>query len=427
MPVKSSSLDSVTCPQCGELIAITETLHHQLTESVRKEYEDKLAAQERLLSERETQLTARTQELDAKEQGIEARVQTALADELKEQKAGLVEAARIEAEKALAVEMQDLRDTLQTQETKLAEARQTEIALRKRERELEERGKEIELEVARKMDAERQQVEEATARRIADEYRMKDAEKDKKMSDMMRQIEELKRKAEQGSQQTQGEVQELELEKELAALFPFDTIAPVPKGMQGADVIQEVISNKGNRCGSIIWESKRTKSWSDGWIAKLKDDQRTARADVAILVTQSLPKEMRTFGYVDGVWVTDYACFYGLALAMRQKITELAFTKLMAAGKNEKADVLFHYLTGVEFRQRVEAIVEAFSDMKAELDKERRMYERSWAKREKQLQVVLLNTTGMHGDLQGIIGPSMQTIPALEAGDPFVEDVAITS
>jgi len=126
---------------------------------------------------------------------------------------------------------------------------------------------------------------------------------------------------------------------------------------------------------------------------------------------------MRTFGFMDGVWVMDYTCFYGLALAMRQKITELAFTKSMAASKNEKADVLFHYLTGVEFRQRVEAIVEAFSDLKIELDKEKRMFERAWAKREKQLQVVLLNTTGMYGDLQGLIGPSMQTIPALESGD----------
>ena len=243
------------------------------------------------------------------------------------------------------------------------------------------------------------------------------------MSDMMRQIEDLKRKAEQGSQQAQGEVQELELEKELVALFPFDTIQPVPKGMQGADVIQEVISNSGNRCGSIIWESKRTKNWSDGWVAKLKDDQRTARADVAIIVTQSLPKDMRTFGFVDGVWVTNYTCFYGLALAMRQKIAELAFTRSMAASKNEQADVLFHYLTGVEFRQRVKAIVETFSDMKAELDKEKRVYERAWAKREKQLQVVLLNTTGMYGDLEGLIGPSMQSIPVLEAGDPGAENV----
>jgi hypothetical protein len=231
MPSKPSSLDRITCPQCGELIAITETLHHQLTASVRKEYEDKLVAQEQSLSERETEIAARTKALDVKEQGIEARVQTALASELEKQKAAFAEAARAEAAKALAVEMQDLRDTLQAKDTKLEEARQTEIALRKRERALEERTKDIELEVARQMDAERKEVEDKTARRITDEYRMKDAEKDKKMSDMMRQIEELKRKAEQGSQQTQGEVQELELEKELAALFPFDNIQPVPKGM----------------------------------------------------------------------------------------------------------------------------------------------------------------------------------------------------
>jgi hypothetical protein len=306
MPSKTSSHDSITCPKCGELIAITETLHHQLTESVRREYEDKLAAQEQSLSEREAEITARKKELDDKERGIEERVQTALTSELEKHKAVLVKTARAEAEKALGVELQDMRDQLQTKEAKLEEARQTELALRKRERDLEERAKDIELEVARKIDEERQRVEEATARRIADEYHMKEAEKDKKISDMMRQIEDLKRKAEQGSQQTQGEVQELELEKELAALFPYDNIQPVPKGMQGADVIQEVISNSGNRCGSIIWESKRTKNFGNDWVAKLKDDQRAVRADVAIIVTQSLPKDMRTFGYMDGVWVTDY-------------------------------------------------------------------------------------------------------------------------
>jgi hypothetical protein len=326
MPSKTSSLDSIVCPQCGELIPITETLHQQLTQSLRQEYEDKLAAQEQSLSEREAAITARMKALDNKEREIEERVQATVANELEKHKAAVAKSARAEAEKALAVELQDLRDTVQTNEAKLEEARQNEIALRKRERELEDRAKDIELEVARQMDAERRRVEEETARRLTDEYRMKEADKDKKISDMMRQIEELKRKAEQGSQQTQGEVQELELEKELTALFPFDTIQPVPKGMRGADVIQDVIDNRGNRCGSIIWESKRTQSWSDGWIAKLKEDQRAARADVAILVTQALPKDIRTFGDIDGVWVTNYVCFYSLAVAMRQKITELAST-----------------------------------------------------------------------------------------------------
>jgi hypothetical protein len=209
-PSSPSSLDSIACPKCGELIAITETLHHQLTESVRQEYEDKLAAQEQSLSEREAEIATRNKALDDKERRIEVRVQTALTSELEKHKAAVAKTARAETEKVLAVELQDLRDQLQTNEAKLDKARQNEIALRKRERELEDRAKDIELEVARKMDDERRRVEEETARRLTDEYHMKEAEKDKKISDMMRQIEELKRKAEQGSQQTQGEVQELE-------------------------------------------------------------------------------------------------------------------------------------------------------------------------------------------------------------------------
>lgn len=416
----TSQGDKIRCPECQALIPITETLQHQLTESVRREYEEKIAEQERGFSEREKSLTTKAKELDAKEEGIEERVQVSLKSELAKQKLAVMVDAKKQAHEEMSVELKDLQEDLKAKEEKLQQARETELALRKRERELEDRAKDIDLEVARKIDTEKSKVEEETAKRITEDNRMKDAEKEKKMSDMMRQIEDLKRKAEQGSQQTQGEVQELELEKELAALFPVDTIVPVPKGMQGADVIQEVNSNSGNRCGSIIWESKRTKNWSDGWIVKLKEDQRAAKSDVAVIITQVLPKDIPNFGFMDGVWVTNYACFYGLALAIRQKLTELAFTKSMAAGKNEKADVIFHYLTGTEFRQRVEAIVEAFSDMKTELDKERRSAERGWAKREKQLQTVLLNTAGMYGDLQGLIGNSLQTIPALEAGS---EDV----
>jgi len=412
----NNQTDKIKCPECNALIPITETLQHQLTESVRKEYEERLAEQKRSLSKQQKELTQKEKALEEKEKSIDEMVQQSLKVELEAQKKVLSEKAKKEAQEELALEMKDLRDDLKVKEEKLEEAKKTELQLRKRERELEERAKDIELEVARKMDQERKKVEDEVAKRILDERRMKDAEKDKQINDMRRQIEDLKRRAEQGSQQAQGEVQELELEKELSQLFPVDNVQPVPKGMQGADVIQEVLTNSGGRCGAIIWESKRTKNWSDGWIPKLKDDQRTAKADVAVIVTQILPKDTRNFGFVDGVWVTDYASFPGLALALRQKLTELAFTKAMVASKDKRADVLFHYLTGSEFRQRVEAIIEAFSDMKIELDKEKRLYERSWAKREKQLQSVLLNTAGMYGDLQGMIGSSMQTIPALEAG-----------
>ncbi|MBI2013225.1 MAG: DUF2130 domain-containing protein [Candidatus Colwellbacteria bacterium] len=412
----SNQTDKIKCPECNALIPITETLQHQLTESVRKEYEEKMAEQKRSLFEQQKELAKKEKILEEKEKNIDERVQQNLKVELEAQKKILSEKAKKEAQDELALEMKDLREDLRTKDAKLEEAKKTELQLRKRERELETRAKDVELEVARKIDQERKKVEDEIAKRFLDEHRMKDAEKNKQIGDMRRQIEDLKRRAEQGSQQAQGEVQELELEKEISQLFPVDNVQPVPKGMQGADVIQEVLTNSGSRCGAIIWESKRTKNWGDGWISKLKDDQRTAKADVAVIVTEVLPKDIRNFGFIDGVWVTNYASFPGLALALRQKLTELAFTKAMATSKDKKADILFHYLTGPEFRQRVETIIEAFSDMKTELDKEKRSYERSWTKREKQLQSVLLNTAGMYGDLQGMIGSSMQTIPTLEAG-----------
>ena len=386
----NNQTDKIKCPECNALIPITETLQHQLTETVRKEYEEKLAEQKHALSKQQKELTQKEKALEEKEKDIDERIRQGLKVEIEAQKKILSEKAKKEARDEISLEMKDLRDDLKTKEEKLEEAKKTELQLRKRERELEARTKDIELEVARKIDQERKRVEEEVVKRISDERRMKDAEKDKQINDMRRQIEDLKRRAEQGSQQTQGEVQELELEKEISQLFPIDNVQSVPKGMQGADVIQEVLTNSGNRCGAIIWESKRTKNWSDGWISKLKDDQRTAKADVAVIVTEVLPKDVRNFSFVDGVWVTNYASFHGLALALRQKLTELAFTKSMAVSKDKKADILFHYLTGPEFRQRVEAIIEAFSDMKTELDKEQRLYERSWAKREKQLQSVLL-------------------------------------
>ncbi len=414
--------DKIRCPKCNTLIPITETLQHQLTESVREEYEGKLAEQKQLFEEQQKELVQKEKTLEEKEKNIDETIQQRLKSELEIQKKNIQEKVRKDIQDEMSIEVEDLRSTLKEKEEKLEEAKKIELQLRKRERELEERTKDIELEVARKINQERKNIEDEVVKRFVDEYRMKDAEKDKQINDMRKQIEDLKRRAEQGSQQSQGEVQELELEKEISQFFPVDNIKPVPKGMKGADVIQEVLTNSGNLCGVIIWESKRTKNWSDGWIGKLKNDQRTVKADIAVIVTQVLPKDLRNFGFVDGVWVTNYISLQGLAIALRQKLTELAYTKALVMSKDKKADILFQYLTGPEFRQRVEAIIEAFSDMKTELDKEKRLYERSWAKREKQLQSVLLNTAGMYGDLQGMIGSSMQTIPALEAGDAEEED-----
>lgn len=231
---------------------------------------------------------------------------------------------------------------------------------------------------------------------------------------MQRQIEELKRKAEQGSQQLQGEVQELELESLLKTRFPLDSIEPVPKGEFGGDVVHRVMGPLGQACGAILWETKRTKNWTDGWLPKLREDQRAAKADLAILITHALPKDVESFAQVDGVWVAHPRVAIPLALALRQLLVEVAGARKSSEGQQTKTELVYQYLTGPRFRQRVQAIVEAFSSMKEDLDRERKVILKQWAKRDEQISRVLEATVGMYGDLQGIAGKSLQEIDGLE-------------
>ena len=231
---------------------------------------------------------------------------------------------------------------------------------------------------------------------------------------MQKNIEELKRRAEQGSQQLQGEVLELELENQLASKFPFDSIEPVAKGEFGGDVLQRVVSQSGQQCGSILWESKRTKNWSDGWLTKLRDDQRTAKAEIAVIVSLALPKGVETFEMVDGIWVTHPRAAIPIATVLRQSLLEIATTRQASAGQQTKTEMIYQYLTGPNFRHRVEAIVEAFSTMQTDLDKEKKAIMKQWSKRETQIDRVMNATVGMYGDLQGIAGASLQEIEGLE-------------
>jgi len=231
---------------------------------------------------------------------------------------------------------------------------------------------------------------------------------------MQRQIEELKRKAEQGSQQLQGEVLELELENLLRSKFPFDQIEPVPKGEFGGDAVHRVTSPVGQRCGTMLWESKRTKNWTAGWLPKLREDQRAAKADVAILVSVVLPEGVESFDLVDGVWVTSPRTAIPVAIALRQTLIDLHCARQSSEGQQTKMELVYQYLTGPRFRHRVEAIVEKFADMQEDLDKERRMMTKQWAKREEQIRCVIESTAGMYGDLQGIAGKSIQEIEGLE-------------
>ena len=399
------------CPECGAEIAINETLRHQFAEQAKAELRQQIVEERKALAEKERQLISREDSLVSAEQDIEKRLQ----EKFEAEKVNLRQAALEMARGELAVELADVRADAAEKAGKLKEAQDNELELRKEKRALEETKRSLELEVARTIDQERERIREEASHAAMEEHRLKDAEKDKKMQEILRVNEELQRKLEQGSQQTQGEVLELHLEEILRANFSMDDIEPVPKGMRGADIIQTVRARSGALSGSIIWESKRTKAWSDGWIAKLKDDQRMSRADVAVIVTEVLPKDLDSFGLRDGVWIAHSRFVIGLATALRATLSEVAFAKRASALKNETFEAVFQYLTGPGFKQRVEAIVTTFVDLKRELDEEKRIANRRWSKREKQFERVIENTSGMYGDLQGLIGGSMQSIPSLEA------------
>jgi hypothetical protein len=225
--------------------------------------------------------------------------------------------------------------------------------------------------------------------------------------------------------ETQGEVLELDLEQTLHSQFIHDIIKPVPKGIKGADVIQEVRDASLNECGKIIWEAKNTKKWSPQWLQKLKDDQREIGANIALLVSVALPDGIKSFGMIDGVWVTDIQSYKPLASALREQLIQVSFARNASQGKSEKMDIMFNYLSGDEFRQRVEAIVDTFSNMQVQLNKEKRAMERIWKEREKQIQRISTNTIGMYGDVRGIIGSSVQTIPALELEASVLDDAIV--
>ncbi len=239
-------------------------------------------------------------------------------------------------------------------------------------------------------------------------------EKEQTIAAMHKQIKDLKRRAEQGSQQLQGEVQEMELENILRAKFPFDAIEPVHKGEYGGDVLQRVVGASGQSGGTILWEFKRAKNWNDAWLVKLRDDQRTAKAEIAVIVSQSLPKGVETFEMVEGVWVTHPRAALPVAMILRQSLLELALARQVTEGQQTETEMVYQYLTGPRFRQRVEAIVETFSTMQEDLDKERKVIMKQWAKREEQIERVMGATVRMYGDLQGIEGKSLLEIEGLD-------------
>ncbi|MCL5090561.1 MAG: DUF2130 domain-containing protein [Patescibacteria group bacterium] len=372
-------MDSIKCPQCGSLIEISQALKSQIEEQV-------LTAEK---AKHQIELTRIREETEKK--------------------------VKREQEEKIGLEMTDLRKALEEKEKKVSEFREQEMKLREEKRKIEEEKKELDLMVQRKIDEERKKVEELVLKQESEKHRLKEAEFEEKIKSMQRALEEAQRKAAQGSQQTQGEVLELDLEATLRNAFPQDLIEPVGKGVRGADIRQTIKSQSGVVCGVVLWESKRTKAWTDEWLSKLKDDLRAEGANIPVIVSETLPKESQNgMGVKEGVWVVSFALVLPLAFLLRKNLLEVAYQKFVSAEKGNKADQLYEYITGHEFRQQLEALVEVYLNMQEEITKERVAFEKIWKTREFEIKKLISSTVNVYSGVQGLIGQAMPQIKGLE-------------
>lgn len=411
----------ITCPSCNAEIKLTESLAAPLIEATKAQYEKQFKQINIEITEREKTLNDLDKKLKIEKQELDKKIQEEVSLKVIEEKTKIGIEEKIKARNEILIELegkakelQNLEELLKSKDLKLAEAQKTQVDLLRKQRELDDEKRELDLTVEKKIQAGLEDAKSTARKEAEDNLKFKVLEKDQTITSMQKTIEELKRKAEQGSQQLQGEVQELELENTLKSKFPYDNIEPVPKGEFGGDVLQRVVSLSGQFCGTIIWESKRTKSWSDTWLSKLRDDQRTAKAEIAIIVTQVLPKGVETFDLIDGVWVTSPKSVVPLAMILRNSLTEISNIRQISEGQATKTEMIYQYLTGPRFKHRVEAIVEAFTTLQEDLDTEKKLLTKQWAKRQTQIERVMNSTVGMYGDLQGIAGKSFQEIEGLE-------------
>ena len=423
---KNTSLNEIKCPKCGEVISIDAVLTHQVEEKIKKDFAIEQKSKEAELEKEKRNLALKGQQLEEAIKSNEIEVNKKVAEKIASTKANLWKEALIEAEKNKASVVKMLEEQLKDKDQKLSEASKKELEIRKEKNRLEEDKRSFELEKQRQMDEERKNIAEEASKKATEDQQYIIAQLKKQLNDAIIAKDGLARKLEQGSQQLQGEVQELDIESFLKEHFIYDEIVPVPKGVSGADVLQKVISKNENPCGSILWESKHTKNWTDSWIPKLKEDQRNANADISVIVSDILPKDVNNVGLRNGIWIANRASVHGLAAALRNTLTQVAFAKLATESKDEKMELLFRYLTGPEFKQRVEAMVEIFSTMKIDLDKEKKVTQARWGKQEKQIEKIASITIGMHGNLRGLIGSSMGSIPALESGEELSKSEEIT-
>jgi hypothetical protein len=395
--------DMIRCPHCRSEFEMTSAVADQLRDGIRRELETHARAREAEIAERELAI-----------QGRERAVDAAVQVQLDAARTQLLQEAAEKARDGFAMQIKTLDDQLGETRARLQEAQATELQLRKERVGLDDERRTLQLTIQRTLDDERSKIQERVRREADEEHRLKIAEKDKQMGDMLVQIDELKRKAAPAPAHAIGEVLEQDIEQLLRAQFPQDRFEPVPDAHRGGDILQHVRDEAGRECGSILWEVKRTKNWQSTWLGKLREDQRLAKARLAVLVTQELPRDVADFACIDGIHVTRRLCALPLVAVLRLALAEVARAERNQQNRHGKAGQLLAYITGNDFTLRFRALIDSLLAMQTDLESEKRSVEKLWAKRFKQLAIAMANATGFHGELAGILGGSLPGDDRLE-------------
>ena len=412
----------IKCPNCGTSIDVQDILAHQLEEEIKQKYQSQIAVEKKRYEFEQEKLKREKAEFLEKKKQENELFQERLENQLKEGKKEIESKLKLKLKEEQSEQFDALQKELNEKSEQIKELNRTKAEIEKLKREKSELKEIAEAESQKKLNeiliAEKEKIKKSEE----DKNELRFKEMQKQLEDQKKLTEEMKRKQEQGSMQLQGEVQELAIEEWLASQFPLDSIEEIKKGARGGDCIQIVNTRAAQNCGSIYYESKRTKDFQPTWIEKFKADIRDRGANIGVLVTEVMPSGMDRMGLRDGIWICNYEEFKGLCSVLRETIVKLDTAISSQENKGDKMDMLYTFLTGNTFRMQVEAIVEGFTQMKSDLESEKRSMQRIWKQREKQIEKVVTNTIDMYGSIKGIAGNAIQSVKALELPEGDDED-----
>ncbi len=424
-----STESSIKCPNCGELIDVNEILYHQLENEFKqknlnekKKFEEEIALKRVEYKQALDMLKQKEEDIKEQKEKFDEELKKATKELLKQEKLKLQEELKKEILEEQSESIALLKKELDEKSNQVKELNTAKAQIEQLKRDKEEMESAIMAKAQLALNEQLKIEKEKIQKTVDDQNELKLKQKEEQLEQLKKQLQDTQRKLEQGSQQLQGEVQELAIEEYLQNKYPFDSIEEIKKGVRGGDCIQTVHTREIQNCGKIYYESKRTKDFQKSWIEKFKADMREKGADIGVLVTEVLPKELDRMGLIDGVWICTYEEFKGLSSVLRESIIKINQAKKSEENKTDKMSLLYSYLTSTEFTMQVEAIVEGFTQMQSDLDSEKRSMQRIWKQREKQIEKVLENTIGMYGSIKGIAGNSIGNVKALELPYGNVEE-----